>query len=1097
MMGGAQDIFHSLRAYKKKFYLNQLIKGLLISGSVIISYYLLINGIDYFFKLDSTGRSILFFSFLILFLLSIVRLVLLPASKLANSKSQISDEEAAYQIGQFFPEISDKLLNTIQLQKNNKVSSDLLTASINQRTQELSIFSFPSAIDLNVNRKYLKYLLPPIVVLLILIVVLPQVITESTGRIVQFQTEFIPEAPFQFSLENESLTAFRNEDFTLEVAAKGEVIPQEAFLVSNGRRIKLSTTGLGTYEYTFNKIQEPVNFYLEASGFASEQYEIELYNRPNLRNYNVLLDYPNYTGRQNENLKNAGNLEIPEGTRVTWQFGTLNTEILSLSFVEEDLSLEAEAIDNQVYKVEKQIFSDDFYTVQLKNENAQNKENIGFSIKVIEDEYPQISLEPFQDTTLYSYVILGGNIEDDYGINQLALRYKKDKQEDFETFLMPFNRNQKTQSYFYNWKLDTFALAEGESMEYYVQVWDNDAINGNKSTKTGTYTFKVPSRKEIKEKLEKESESAENQINESVDKAEELRNQIEEIEDKLKSKKQLDWQDEKRIEELLKKRESLEEEIQKLQQQNKDFFEKQNRFNEQSEEFKNKVKKLQELMNELLDEETKQLYEELKKLLEENSSVEEVQDMMEKLDNNEENMEKELERALELFKRMKMDYKLEEILQDLEQTQKEQEQLAEDTESKSMSEEELQQKQDELKEDFEEIQESIDEFNEMNEELENPNSVEDTEQEEEEIKKEMDQSSENLQNNKKKKAAENQKNAADKMKKLQQKMQMMQQSMEMTMMQENLDQLRDILDNLVKLSFDQEAIMDEFKRVNQSDPRFVTLSQEQLQMKDDAQIIEDSLLALADRVFQIASFVTREVDAMNDNMDESIEALRERNKALAVSKQQFTMTSMNNLALLLNDVMQQMQQAMADAQGISKGNEKGKKQQMPGLSELQNELNNKIEQLKKEGKSGRQLSEELAKMAAQQEKIRRELEQMRQMMEDGEGGGAGGNIEELLKKMEETETDLVNKRLTEEMRRRQEDILTRLLKAEDAMRERELDDEREGEQAKEYAREMPPAYEEYIKAKEKEIELLKTIPLQLNPYYKREVNEYFKRLGKQ
>ena len=77
--------------------------------------------------------------------------------------------------------------------------------------------------------------------------------------------------------------------------------------------------------------------------------------------------------------------------------------------------------------------------------------------------------------------------------------------------------------------------------------------------------------------------------------------------------------------------------------------------------------------------------------------------------------------------------------------------------------------------------------------------------------------------------------------------------------------------------------------------------------------------------------------------------------------------------------------------------------------------------------------------------------------------------------------------------------MTRLLEAEKAQRERELDDERESQQAKEFERNIPEAFEEYIKAKEKEIELLKTVPPKLNPklnpYYKKEVNEYFKRLG--
>ncbi len=1095
-MTGIEGIRQNLKEYKRKYYVNRLLRGILIFLTLLLSYYLLITSAEYAFRFNSLGRSILLFSYLLLLLYVGYRWIADPLMRLLLPQKQISDEEAARQIGEHFTEVSDKLLNTIQLQRSD-ADSPLIMASIAQRTKYMSIIPFPKAIDLSKNKKYLKYLAIPVVIMVFVALIVPQLITESTGRIVKFQTEFIPEAPFKFIIENKELTAFRNEDFLLEVNSEGSALPQQAFAVIKGRKIKLESSGQGQFTYNFKKIQQDMHFFLESSGFASPDYEIKVLNRPNLRNYNVLLDYPNYTKKPMDNLSNSGNITVPEGTKVTWQFGTLHTEEIDITFNSSGETQRAEAIDNQLFQIEKRILEDDFYEINLANDVAANKEQIGFNISVIKDELPQITLEPFQDTTMYNYIILGGTISDDYGISQLQLKFKKLEDENFESLDLPFAYEQASQSYFHNWKLDSFALAEGEGLEYYVQVWDNDGVNGWKSAKSGTYTIKVPTREEIKEQLDKESQSAENQIDKSVEKAEELREQLEEIDEKLKSKKELDWQDEKLLEELVNKREQLEEEIKKLQEQNQQLSDKNERFNEQSPQVKEKVEKLQELMNELLDEETKKLYEELKKLLEEKGNIDEVQDMVDKIDNKEENLEKELERALELFKRMKLDYKLEEIVQDLDETIEEQQQLAEETKEGDIESEESQAKQEKLKEKFEEIKESIDELEEINQSLEDPSPMDDTNQEESEVQEKMEDAEQNLQNNKKKKASESQSGAAQKMQALKQKMMNMQQSMEMTMMEENLDHLRDILDNLVKLSFDQEQIMNDFKKVNQSDPRFVKLSQDQLQLKDDAAVIEDSLLALANRVFQIKSFVTREVDAMNDYMDESIDALKERNKPLAVSKEQFTMTSMNNLALLLDDVMQQMQQAMADAKGMGKGGKKGKKQQMPGLSELQKELNQKIDDLKKSGKSGRQLSEELAKLAAEQEMIRQQLDEMNEMMNQEGGQKPGGSLEQLLKKMEETETDLVNKRLTEQMQRRQEDILTRLLKAEDALRERELDDEREGKTATELAREVPPAYEEYIKAKEKEIELLKTIPLQLNPYYKKEVNEYFRRLGNQ
>ena len=192
---------------------------------------------------------------------------------------------------------------------------------------------------------------------------------------------------------------------------------------------------------------------------------------------------------------------------------------------------------------------------------------------------------------------------------------------------------------------------------------------------------------------------------------------------------------------------------------------------------------------------------------------------------------------------------------------------------------------------------------------------------------------------------------------------------------------------------------------------------------------------------------------------------------------------------MLDDHFEMMMQMMANAKPSSG---KPKKGQKPSLSQMQQKLNQKIQELKNSGKSGKQLSEELAEMAAEQERIRKALQEMQEKMK--EGGNTPGN--QLPTKMEQTEMELVNKQLTDQLIRRQQEILTRLLETEKSVREQDLDEERKGETAKDYDKEIPKAFEEYLRLKEKEVELLKTVPPKLFPYYKKEVNEYFKRMGK-
>ena len=92
------------------------------------------------------------------------------------------------------------------------------------------------------------------------------------------------------------------------------------------------------------------------------------------------------------------------------------------------------------------------------------------------------------------------------------------------------------------------------------------------------------------------------------------------------------------------------------------------------------------------------------------------------------------------------------------------------------------------------------------------------------------------------------------------------------------------------------------------------------------------------------------------------------------------------------------------------------------------------------------------------------------------------------------EIDLVNKRLTNEMMKRQEEILSNLLKHEKAEREKDQDKKRKGKTAQNYERKRPPSMEEYLKKREAEIDLYKTVSPSLRPYYRKLVEQYHRSL---
>ncbi|MBX2955870.1 MAG: hypothetical protein KF846_06920 [Cyclobacteriaceae bacterium] len=1028
------------------------------------------------------------------------------------TKKGIGEEDSARLIGNYFPQIQDRLVNLIQL-INLKQSSSLAVASVQQKSSVFEPIRFDSAIDLGQNKKYIKFLAAPLGIILLLALFNKNILTQSTHRIVNFNQQFTPQAPFNFVVQNQQLTGFFNEDFTLSLSLDGNAIPEACYIIVKSQRLKMESLGAGNFQYTFEKLQEGKSIQFEAAGFYSSPFEISLANRPELTQLKLQLEYPRYLQRKGEQLVNAGNLEVPEGTVATWEIQTANALKASILFASTGLPDGLQSSDNQVFNFKKGLHDPDQYEVFLENEHSRNKEKISYRIDVIKDQYPQLQVNNFRDSILYQRIVLGGIVSDDYGLSKLMLQFhvKNPQQQkvDQRSVNIPIGVNQSQQSFFYNWTLDSLKLKPGESLEYFLQVWDNDDVNGHKSTRSSVYTLFVPDKDQLVTEISSAQSKTEQKIEQSYSKAQELQKQIDDAQQKLKGKQSLDWQDKKKLEDILEQKKNLEKMLNELKDQNKLLEQKKEAFTEQDERIREKAEQIQKLMDELLDEETRKLLQELEKLLKENTDVNQLQRIMDKLNKNSKNLEKELERTLELFKQMQFEYKMDQAIKDLGKNKEDQQALLEKTEALEKEQEksnkgknqdkalenqnaekskELADEQEKLKEDFKKTEEKLQELRELGEDLKSNDEIPNEDQSKE-VENSQQNSQENLEKGKPSQSKGEQQKAIKKMEQMQQQMESMQNSMSMEMDMQNLETLRQIIHGLIKLSHDQEGLMRQFTELQQNDPRFNLLAQQQLKLKDDVKVLEDSLLALGKRDPMMGSFITREVTELNDRLDKTIEAYRERRRPQISTEMQFSMTSINNLALMLDSHFDMMMNMMANAKASGKkGKQKGSQ---PNLSQMQQQLNDKIEQLKNSGKGGRELSEELAEMAAEQERIRRALQEMQNKMQEKGMGPPGGDLTE---RMEETEVDLVNKKLTDQLIQRQRDILTRLLETEKSLREQDMDEERKGEAAKDYDKEMPKAIEEYLRLKEKEVELLKTVPPKLYPFYRKEVNDYFKRL---
>src|SRR5690606_11340975 len=236
--------------------------------------------------------------------------------------------------------------------------NSLLMASIDQRMEELHPVPFVAAVNLGENRKYLKYVIPPVALAIILLIVSPSVLTVGSQRIVSYNVEYVPEAPFEFIIINDSLKVALNEDFQLKVETNGSYVPGAMSVDLGGKLFRLKLNPDGSFEYTFKNVRNQVPFKLIADGYYSENYMLDVLPTPSVLHFTVDLSYPDYLKKPKETLSNTGNIRVPEGTRIGWKFSTRNAEVLYMAF--SDSAFQLEPLKAQNFDYQRRVTSNQF-----------------------------------------------------------------------------------------------------------------------------------------------------------------------------------------------------------------------------------------------------------------------------------------------------------------------------------------------------------------------------------------------------------------------------------------------------------------------------------------------------------------------------------------------------------------------------------------------------------------------------------------------------------------------------------------------------------------------------------------------------------------
>ncbi len=1107
-----QILNDKIRHFLKKFYLNKLYKGIIFFVLILLFTFIAFSLFEYFSYSNSVVRTVLFYSFIALAAITAVFSIIIPALKIAGLGKQLSNEEVARIIGKHFNQIDDKLLNLFELQKQlekgDYASYDILLAAIDSKVDNLKTYSFVQAIPVKKTKKIALWALLPIALFLLLFSIKKELFTEPTKRIVNYSENYEKPAPYYFSVLNDSLKAFQYEDYTVNIKVDGKEIPEEVFIKYKDHNYKCVKNSNTEFSYTFTNLQKSTDFQIVTDEVQSVPYNIEVLPKPVMLGFNISLNYPSYLNKPDEVLENVTNLTVPEGTKITWNFITRNSENLILIVDDNEKTISSEKDNYLVNVVAKNSFT---YSVLNKNKYMTGKDTLTDEVVVVKDMYPDIYVQSQMDSTYNDRIYFKGNIRDDYGLTKLQFVYSKlDKNNKVisSTNVIPIGiqHGVTIQDFYYYFDQNMLNLNPGEKIEYYFQVFDNDGVNGSKSTKSSVQVYSVRSLEEIEKDIEKSEEQTKSDYNDLLKESKDLAKEIEKMQQKMMQQKELSWQDKKNLEKLMNDYQKLQDKINELKRQQENQHQVENQYKDYNEDILKKQQELEKRMDEILSDEMKEMLKELEAMMQ-NMNKNQIQEQMDKMKLSTQDINESLDQQLQLYKQLEVEKKLNEAVNDMRKLSEELRKNAGKTENKQNSKESLQKNQQELQKKYDDIKKDIQELKKLNEQLEDPTKFKDNSELQKDADENMRQSAQNLEKNNRSKSADNQKKAADDIDKMAEQMEQDFNESELESITEDIATIRQILDNLVKISFDQEEVMKKTQKTTSISASVTDLLKKQFEIKQNMNHIEDSLNALARRQAAVKPFIQKEVSKVQNNIEVSQKELKNRRISVATKNQQFALTSMNNLALMLMESMKEMQQEQKQSQArcnksgggsCNKPGGKGKSKKA-SARELQQQLNRQMEALKRsmdqkgqQGQTGQKMSmsEQFAKMAAQQEAIRKMLQdyQAEQKSLNGVGDKA---LDKIIEEMQKTEKELVNRTITQQTINRQKDITTRLLQSEKAELQQEKDKERKSTESRQIQNFNPPKDWNFDKEHNNQNEMLRSVPANLNYYYKLKANNYF------
>ncbi|MDP6650591.1 MAG: hypothetical protein QGF90_00490, partial [Gammaproteobacteria bacterium] len=244
-------------------------------------------------------------------------------------------------------------------------------------------------------------------------------------------------------------------------------------------------------------LQEDTTYYVtfnERGEQNSPQYQINLFDLPQIEQIDLAFDYPEYTEIEDILEEDSGDMIVPEGTRVDFTV-TFNKAIASAN-VEFDESYRTDeeeinpippypgielSLDGNIGTGSFTVNQDGVYRIHATDFSDLSSQNpLDYFIRAIEDTPPELALErPGRDEEVMPLeeVVLEMSASDDYGLSEFTLNYSVVGTGEVEVDFLP-EANVRSVSGNELIYLEDLEVEPGDFVSYFLTLADNNGLEG-------------------------------------------------------------------------------------------------------------------------------------------------------------------------------------------------------------------------------------------------------------------------------------------------------------------------------------------------------------------------------------------------------------------------------------------------------------------------------------------------------------------------------------------------------------------------------------------------------------------------------------------